>query len=458
MKNLNFLNLSRSRFLYLQTLISLAIASFNLVLIPHTHFAMASSILYQNQDKTIFLIDIPRSLEVAQGESGSTRRIISSKPLENPYPSFRPKAAKAIANTPIASLEDIILQQWSEIALQDLKNAYNGSWCLERVVKDEWPEDEGSSLVSAKRRRISGHGIDTVNGDEEAATPSVTRPIYFSDEEDKNVGYYCYNLDPKPRTIQVKSSLGTARVPPWAKFVNGDIETTINRVKGMNGPWIFHTLFDLIIIDPPWPNRSARNSRKYKISKDNSSTRRLLSSLSLRGHMSDPCLVGIWITNKKAIRDMLLGEGGLFGEWGLVLIEEWIWLKVTENGEPVFDADSTWRKPWEILLIGRGRGLTPDAAMRERDSDFFCDGYVYGDVTRRFMAAVPDLHSRKPNLAEIFNEVFGAKQKPYGARKECLEIFARNLTSGWWSWGNEVLKFQMEDCWVDSVTETPTEQ
>ena len=33
---------------------------------------------------------------------------------------------------------------------------------------------------------------------------------------------------------------------------------------------------------------------------------------------------------------------------------------------------------------------------------------------------------------------------------EALEIFARNLTSGWWAWGNEVLKFQSDECWIEA--------
>ena len=31
-----------------------------------------------------------------------------------------------------------------------------------------------------------------------------------------------------------------------------------------------------------------------------------------------------------------------------------------------------------------------------------------------------------------------------------MEVFARNLTAGWWGCGNEVMKFNDEGCWVDS--------
>jgi N6-adenosine-specific RNA methylase IME4 len=123
---------------------------------------------------------------------------------------------------------------------------------------------------------------------------------------------------------------------------------------------------------------------------------------------------------------MVLGEGGLFEGWGVHLVEEWIWLKVTSAGEPISELGSMWRKPYEILLVGR-RGAFPD-----------------GDVKRRVLVGVPDLHSRKPNLKSIFEQVM--KKEKY----EALEIFARNLTSGWWAWGNEVLKFQSDECWIDA--------
>jgi N6-adenosine-specific RNA methylase IME4 len=122
---------------------------------------------------------------------------------------------------------------------------------------------------------------------------------------------------------------------------------------------------------------------------------------------------------------MVLGERGLFEEWGVQLVEEWIWLKVTSTGEPISELSSMWRKPYEILLVGR-RTISRN-----------------GDVKRRVLVGVPDLHSRKPNLKSIFEQVM--KKEKY----EALEVFARNLTVGWWGWGDEVLKFQSEEYWIE---------
>lgn len=69
-------------------------------------------------------------------------------------------------------------------------------------------------------------------------------------------------------------------------------------------------------------------------------------------------------------------------------------------------------------------------------------------TTRRVIAAVPDLHSRKPNLKSILENVFFTETgqlQSYSA----LEVFARNLTAGWWAAGNEVLRFNERECWVD---------
>ncbi|KAK3076285.1 hypothetical protein LTS18_013420, partial [Coniosporium uncinatum] len=32
-------------------------------------------------------------------------------------------------------------------------------------------------------------------------------------------------------------------------------------------------------------------------------------------------------------------------------------------------------------------------------------------------------------------------------RQRGLEVFARHLVEGWWSWGDEVLKFSWDGCW-----------
>jgi len=363
---------------------------------------MPSSILYQNSDSTVILIDIPRSIEIAQGiPSSSSRKLISSKPLEHPYPSVEPKSSKARANLGETSLEDLLLQKHLQFALEEVKATHEGKWCLPRVT------EESSVLKAGKKRKRTDSSI--LETDEEESLPSLQQ------------GFQHYN----PQSKSITSTLGPEReriyLPPHSTALVGEISSTLPTFTP-SAP-----KFPLIILDPPWPNRSARRKKAYSISNSTLDIKSLLSSIPLQNHLEDEGYIAIWVTNKDIFREMVIGEGGLFERWGVGLVEEWIWLKVTEDGEPICELDGLWRKPYEVLLVGR---------CEERG----------GEVKRRVIVGVPDLHSRKPNLKELFGfEGLGLLGKEKGG----LEIFARNLTSGWWGWGNEVLKFQGEDAWVN---------
>jgi N6-adenosine-specific RNA methylase IME4 len=213
-----------------------------------------------------------------------------------------------------------------------------------------------------------------------------------------------------------------ARIPPLSTILQGDISETLKTFT-QSAP-----RFDLIIMDPPWPNRSAWRKSSYSISYSTTEIHTLLSSIPINDHLAEEGLVAVWVTNKPAFRDILLQEGGLFDEWGIDLVEEWVWVKVTVNGETICALDSLWRKPYEILLMGQKKG------GKEVGN---------GEVKRRVIVAVPDLHSRKPNLKVLFEKILGTE------KYEALEIFARNLTAGWWAWSNEVVKFQTDEHWID---------
>jgi N6-adenosine-specific RNA methylase IME4 len=153
----------------------------------------------------------------------------------------------------------------------------------------------------------------------------------------------------------------------------------------------------------------------------------LLTALDLPSLLAADGTVGLWITNKPAIRKLVLAAGGLFAEWGAVLVEEWLWVKTTVGGEPVTAVGGVWRKPYEVFLLGR----CGDAAQSV-------------SVQRRVIFGVPDLHSRKPCFKTLLERFV------LPPNYEALEIFARHLTAGWHSWGNEVIMFNWEGYWVPS--------
>jgi N6-adenosine-specific RNA methylase IME4 len=368
---------------------------------------MASCILYQNPDSTVILIDVPGSIEVAQG--AVSQRLLSSKPMEHPFPSVEPKSEKARANIGTLSIEELLLQKHIQLSLDHLRGEWRGEWCLPRQVKSVEAENEGSGR---KRKRTAVKDKNT-----NVPTPPETPQAVATEAQEER---FFRSSTAEVTNISVGSDRNIVRIPSNSTVLCGDLNATIDIFQS-HAP-----KFDLIILDPPWPNRSARRKKSYEISYGNHEIKALLSSLPLADHLTEDAFIGIWVTNKPAFRDMVLGEGGLFEGWGAQLVEEWIWLKVTSAGEPISELASMWRKPYEILLVGR-REAFPES-----------------DVKRRVLVGVPDLHSRKPNLKSIFEQVM--KKEKY----EALEIFARNLTSGWWAWGNEVLKFQSDECWIEA--------
>lgn len=123
----------------------------------------------------------------------------------------------------------------------------------------------------------------------------------------------------------------------------------------------------------------------------------------------DGGFVGIWITNKPKFRAYVLET--LFPSWRVEPVGEWVWLKITTTGEPMFDLESSMRKPYEILLFGqrtsnssrkkrkRKREVDGDeehaAVLLENPSDGMTTAKL-SVIPRKTILAVPDLHSRKP--------------------------------------------------------------
>ncbi|KAL8730707.1 MAG: hypothetical protein Q9166_003899 [cf. Caloplaca sp. 2 TL-2023] len=199
--------------------------------------------------------------------------------------------------------------------------------------------------------------------------------------------------------------------------------------------------FDFILLDPPWDNRSVRRSKMYDTRRraDNDPMQILQEMLSK--HMAPGALVACWITNKASVRGVALQA---FEMWGVELVEEWAWLKTTVHGEPICDIDGSMRRPYETLLIGKAFDVTfnpedkPDTVKPAKT---------------RVIVGVPDLHSRKPCLKELIEPMM-----PNMTDYRALEVFARNLTAGWWSWGDEVLKYNWEGCWTKAATQDNTDR
>ena len=439
-------------------------------------------ILYQNPSKTLTLLDIPTSIAQAQGtiDHPCNDHICASPPLQMPYPSTEPKSEKAKLNVlrtkhtcdADVGFPQTLLQQ----GLRDVAEHWGSGrdWSLPRRISPFTPKrqskkrkaDNDQVLSPSKRDSIYastavspsyevetqenfGRLSSSVEPDfrlpkSEISIRSIEEPlILYSNSKPK--AYTCSSMriitnrlvhNPYPTPILLQYSGVKYRTPPNAKFLLSKISestapafsmaalTTYPDSSATAGPG----QFDFVLLDPPWENRSVRRSAKYETVHD--SDPMVVLRAMLGQHMAPGALVACWITNKASVRDIALET---FQAWDVRLFEEWAWLKTTVCGLPVNQIDGLWRKPYEVLLLGR-----KDIADIESSGN---------SVRRRVIVAVPDLHSRKPHLKTLIEPFLPGTHR-------ALDIFARNLTAEWWSWGDEVLKYNWEGHWSTQETNT----
>ncbi|OAL40433.1 hypothetical protein AYO20_00169 [Fonsecaea nubica] len=382
---------------------------------------MSGTILYRNQAATVALIDIPQSIRAGQHLAYTLR---SSLAVRSPYPSTEPKGIKreAILNT--TTVEEQLyhesLQCEIRAALIEIRTHLHGRgelWCGARRALTS----HADTSVPPSPAQPSNLEWSVSTGHSSTAVPVVLstteRRTKFHSLEDLQ-GTIVYNIVSQTAIVQVRH-VGDFLVPSGSVFLWASLEQGSPAFLSVRRALPPETrAFDLILMDPPWPNRSVRNSNAYRTSEAQARDP-FLQAVRLTGDFLAPQgLLALWITNKSSVRDKVLQT---LQALDLHLHQEWIWIKVTAQGEPVSAIDGVWRRPYEILLLFR-KGQPPKGPER------------------KVIAAVPDLHSRKPCLKLLLE-----KQLP--PKYSALELFARNLTAGWWSWGDEVLKFQHESQW-----------
>ena len=448
-------------------------------------------ILYQSDDDKVFLIDVPTSIVDAQNvlhsdEYAMSNVLLSCPPLEMPFSSTEPKSKAAVENVKRHSRDVDLHLLYSRLAQEGLSRIRSScdvqmSFCLPRLVMPEVREqgkkrkadfpalkslenhnintksdlniESDSRKNSASSVKLSMLLSDLVKGTQSdhlkhaswkvCPPPSSPTPNENQPGEFNIIKWDCsfHSKADKPVRLSVSDPTKPPhsppfhfKIPPHSAFLLADCNSPSafrSAARTLTATTPTHR-FNFILLDPPWPNRSAKRRASYTIRSNLQSVTNLLLSMDLDMEILPGGFIAVWTTNKSACREHVLGPGGLFETWNVGLVEEWIWLKVTSGGEPVTQIDGVWRKPYEVLLIGQA----PESSMvvaREA-----------GKVVRRVVVGVPDLHSRKPCLKRVVERVLLKGVEDYAA----LEVFARYLVAGWFSWGDEVLKYNWYGYWT----------
>ncbi|XP_034676886.1 methyltransferase-like protein 2 isoform X2 [Vitis riparia] len=150
--------------------------------------------------------------------------------------------------------------------------------------------------------------------------------------------------------------------------------------------------FSLIVIDPPWENKSASQKLVYSTLPN----RYFLSLPIKKLTHTEGALIALWVTNREKLRGFV--EKELFPAWGVSYAATFYWLK---------GMDSEYQSRLKPLQ----------------------DNQV--------IISIPGDYSRKPPIGELLME-YVPELKP----ARCIELFAREMQAGWISWGNEPLHFQ----------------
>jgi N(6)-adenine-specific DNA methyltransferase len=84
--------------------------------------------------------------------------------------------------------------------------------------------------------------------------------------------------------------------------------------------------FDLIVMDPPWNNKSVKRLKRKRDLSYNTVTNCLTQLPPIGNWLAEGGIVAIWCTNNMKIINQV--QDILFKRWRVELIAEWVWLKV----------------------------------------------------------------------------------------------------------------------------------
>ncbi|GBF65103.1 hypothetical protein TMEN_7820 [Trichophyton mentagrophytes] len=415
-----------------------------------------SSIIYQDTSQNLFIIDIPASISLAQRLPGHIKSdpwsriplIYSSEAPSNPYSGPSPEPKTALRREKVlkfVSPEEreyhALICAFVEDEIRKLRENFQGQWSYIRHILP--PDKEADfPLLSKIYLGSDGPELEFNQGRNHRDLTSKSPPVILSSELNTfSSGRDIYNALIKnsgsyQTTIKLSRVLDSTRVeedpdsgdpiffriPPKSTFILTHIQSSLPCLTDPLSMIPPTQKFDFILADPPWPNRSAKRSKQYITSTLSFDDLEHLMRNITRKFLTSSGIIAIWVTNSGKARRAVESA---FQAAGINKVEEWIWVKTTVTGEMVTALDGVWRKPYEVLIVGRA-------------------GWQEHNIRRRMIAGVPDIHSRKPAVRELVEQAFFDNEE-YIA----LEVFARYLTAGWWVVGDEVMRFNWDGWWAN---------
>nr|KAJ3423176.1 hypothetical protein HK105_000991 [Polyrhizophydium stewartii] len=125
-------------------------------------------------------------------------------------------------------------------------------------------------------------------------------------------------------TLSVNIGGSLFKIPPSSTFLVSDFGFLPTLCKGKR--------FSAVLLDPPWPNKSVERSGSYDHMDCWQLKRIPIAKITDAG-----AIIAVWVTNKQKVHDLV--KNRLFPAWGVELAAEWMWLKVSSQGEPVVPLD-----------------------------------------------------------------------------------------------------------------------
>ena len=375
-----------------------------------------AGILCEYRDHGVILVDLPQLFEQAQQ---TCRKLLCREAPSSPYQTPEPKGSKRDLLLLAKSLETLEVEHDIEhecLAALSVLASFDS-----RIAYCSIRQNRGFRANSKPASQYEFSESLFADFDLTGLAPILLQDPCISLEPVQMSGCILSNPTNLPRKLQCGNDV--YHIPPSSTFLQSSIQVglaSFHEAASLLLPAGRTGVFDLLLLDPPWENRSVRRTSAYYTSGD-AGPFDMMTIMPLLQDLTDKdTIVGVWITNKQSIRASVMTAMTLCG---FGLIARWNWLKIAANGEPIYPLDGVWRKPYEILLLFR-QGEHPVQLE---------NGIIVG---------VPNEHSQKPCLKSLIEPLL---PRPYQA----LELFARNLVAGWWSWGDEVLKFQHTSYWTD---------